>query len=101
MEVFHAQTNVAVQASGSVVMMDESLHIIAQVGILAGVFTSMLAVGANVGFDQILESLRDIRTVLLVLIANFVAVPLFALLLARLLPLDTSGQTALILLGAG
>jgi predicted Na+-dependent transporter len=80
--------------------MDSTLHLIAQVGVLAGVFTSILAVGGSIGFAQILESLRDIRTLLLALVANFVAVPLFALLLARILPLDDESRTALILLGA-
>jgi predicted Na+-dependent transporter len=80
--------------------MDAMLHAVAQVGVLAGVFTSMLAVGASVGFDQILESLRDTRTLLLALVANFLAVPLLALLLARVLPLDADARTAVILLGA-
>ncbi|MBW3631553.1 MAG: bile acid:sodium symporter family protein [Chloroflexi bacterium] len=80
--------------------MDSTLHFIAQVGILAGVFTSMLAVGASVGVDQILESLRDTRTLLLALVANFLAVPLLALFLAQVLPLDADARTAVILLGA-
>jgi BASS family bile acid:Na+ symporter len=80
--------------------MDSTLHVITQVGVLAGVFTSILAVGGSIGFAQILESLRDIRTLLPALVANFVAVPLFALLLARILPLDDENRTAMILLGA-
>jgi len=80
--------------------MDVTLHAIVQVGILAGVVSSMLAVDASVGFDQIRESLRDSRTLLLALVANFVAVPLLALLLARLLPLDAEARTAVSLLGA-
>ena len=81
-------------------MIDQTLHVVAQVGILAGVFTAMLAMGAGVEFDQILESLRRPRTLLLALAANFVAVPLFALALVRVLPLSVDGRTALILLGA-
>jgi BASS family bile acid:Na+ symporter len=80
--------------------MDSTLHEIAQVGILAGVFSSMLAVGASVGIAQILESLRDTRTLLLAMAANFIAVPLFALVLARILPLTPDARTAVILLGA-
>jgi len=80
--------------------MDATLHAISQVGILAGVFTMMLAMGTSVGFEQILESLRRPRTLLLALVANFVAVPLFAVALSRVLPLSVDGQTALILLGA-
>ena len=80
--------------------MDNTLHAIAQVGVLVGVFTSMLAVGASVGFDQILESLRDTRRLLLALVANFLAAPLLALLIARILPLEADARTAVILLGA-
>jgi BASS family bile acid:Na+ symporter len=78
----------------------ETLHLIAQAGIVAGVFTAMLAMGLSVPFAEIVSSLRDARTLLLALAANFVAVPLLALLIVRILPLDAEGRTALILLGA-
>ncbi len=80
--------------------MDATLHVIAQVGIFAGVFTSMLAMGTSVGFAQIRDSLRNPRLLALALIANFVAVPIVALVITRLLPLTTEGRTAVILLGA-
>jgi BASS family bile acid:Na+ symporter len=80
--------------------MTETLHDIALVGVFAGVFTSMLAMGVSTGFDQILASLRQPRVVALALLANFVAVPLFALLLTRALPLTADGRVALMLLGA-
>ena len=78
----------------------EALQLIARAGIVAGVFTAMLAMGLSVPFSQITASLRDARTLLLALVANFVAVPLLALGLVRVLPLDGEGRTALILLGA-
>lgn len=80
--------------------MDETLHRIAQVGILAGVFTAMLGIGLHVPIARILESLRDLRTLALALVANFVAVPLLAVVLARVLPVPADERTALILLGA-
>ncbi|MGH2616146.1 MAG: bile acid:sodium symporter family protein [Thermomicrobiales bacterium] len=80
--------------------MDATLHLIAQVGILAGVFVGVLAVGTSVEIGQVLASLRDVRTLALALLANFVAVPLLALGLAWVLPLTTEARTALILLGA-
>lgn len=80
--------------------MDDILHGVALAGVFAGVFTSMLAMGTSTGFDQIVASLREPRTLLLALLANFGAVPLFALLLTRALPLTADGRTALLLLGA-
>jgi predicted Na+-dependent transporter len=80
--------------------MNETLHLIARVGILAGVFTGMLAIGTSVPIGQVIASLRHGRMLALALVANFVAVPLLALAIARLLPLPVEGQTALILLGA-
>lgn len=80
--------------------MDETLHMIARVGILAGVFTGMLAIGTHVPLGQVIASLRHGRVLALALVANFIAVPLLGLAIARLLPLPIEGQTAIILLGA-
>jgi hypothetical protein len=80
--------------------MNETLHQITQVGILAGVFTAMLAIGSHVPLGEILDALHDVRTLALALLANFVAVPLFAFVLVRLLPLEVEGREALLLLGA-
>lgn len=80
--------------------MNETLHQISQVGILAGVFTAMLAIGSHVPLGDILDALRNVRTLALALLANFIVVPLLALLLVRMLPLEVEGKEALILLGA-
>ena len=77
----------------------DTLHLIAQAGIVAGVFTAMLAMGLSVPFGEIVASLRDARTLLLALAANFIAAPLLALGLVRILPLDGEGHGA-VLLGA-
>ncbi len=80
--------------------MDPTLHLIAQVGILTGVFSGMLAVGFSVPFGEVVRALHAPRVLALALLANFVAVPIFALLLVRLLPIGVEGRTALVLLGA-
>ncbi len=80
--------------------MDVTLHLIARVGILAGVFTGMLAIGTHVPLGQVIASLRHWRVLAFALVANFIAVPLLALALARVVPLPVEGRTALILLGA-
>lgn len=80
--------------------MDDTLHEIARVGIGAGVFLGMLAIGTKAPLGQIIASLRNPRMVATALLANFVAVPVLALALSRLLPMADEGRTALILLGA-
>ena len=80
-------------------MISETLEIVAQVGILAFVVTSMLSVGMSVTLAQVVTPLRNGRLLGGVLLGNFVAVPALAVLLDRLLPLDTPAGTALLLLG--
>jgi BASS family bile acid:Na+ symporter len=60
----------------------------------------MLGIGTSVPLGQVIASLRNVRTLALALLANFVAVPLLALALGRLLPLPVEGRTAIVLLGA-
>ncbi|MDF3038796.1 MAG: bile acid:sodium symporter family protein [Thermomicrobiales bacterium] len=80
-------------------MISETLEIVAKVGILGFVVTSMLSVGMSVTLSQVVAPLRNGRLLGGALLGNFVAVPALALLLGRLLPLDTHAGTALILLG--
>jgi BASS family bile acid:Na+ symporter len=80
-------------------MLGKTLEIVAQVGILAFVVTSMLSVDMSVTVAQVITPLRNGRLLGGVLLGNFVAVPALALLLDRLLPLETQAGTALILLG--
>jgi BASS family bile acid:Na+ symporter len=75
------------------------LETVAQVGILAFVVTSMLAMGTSLTLAQIVEPLRNSRLVIAVLAANFVAVPALAFILTRVLTLDAPAATAIILLG--
>jgi predicted Na+-dependent transporter len=79
--------------------MNETLHIISQVSITTGVFSAMLAMGTSVPIGDVLHALHNRRMVTLALLANFVLVPLLALLLVRLLPMTADAQNALVLLG--
>lgn len=73
-------------------------------GIIAGlsgvlfVVTSMLAMGLSLTIPMIIEPLKNIRLVLLALLANFVLVPLLAYLILLVIPLEQSLQTGLIVL---
>ncbi|MGB6439677.1 MAG: hypothetical protein WBE89_10180 [Methyloceanibacter sp.] len=66
---------------------------------LSFVVSSMLAMGAGLTVSQISEPLRNVRLVVLALLANFVVMPLAALALARMLWLDEPFGVGLLLLG--
>jgi BASS family bile acid:Na+ symporter len=78
----------------------ELLSKIVPIAMLAFVVSSMLAVGVSLTVGQILDPLRNVKLVCLSLLANFVLMPLAALVIARLLRLDQPLGIALILLGA-
>lgn len=61
--------------------------------------SSMLAVGVSLTVGQIMAPLRNGKLVSLALLANFVLIPLGALMIARLLRLDEPLGIALLLLG--
>lgn len=69
------------------------------VALLVFVVSSMLAVGLSLTVGQILAPLRNARLVILALVANFVLMPLAALLMARVFRLDQPLGVALLLLG--
>ena len=48
----------------------------------------MLAMGMSLTMAQILQPLKNVRLVVLALLANFVLVPLLAYLIIRVIPLD-------------
>ena len=60
----------------------------AAVATLSFVVSSMLTMGAGLTVARIIEPLRNVRLVLLCLLANFVLMPLGAVALATLLGLD-------------
>ena len=55
----------------------------ATIAMLSFVVSSMLAMGAGLTVPQIAEPLRNVRLVVLTLLANFVVMPLGALALAK------------------
>ncbi len=70
------------------------------IAMLTFVVSSMLAVGLSLTIAQIMEPLRNGKLVFVALLANFVLMPLGALVIARVLRLDQPLGIALMLLGA-
>jgi DNA-binding transcriptional MocR family regulator len=62
------------------------------------VVTSMLAMGLGLTMPQIIEPLKNVRLVILALLANFVLVPLLAYGILFVLPLEQSLEIGLIVL---
>jgi BASS family bile acid:Na+ symporter len=71
---------------------------IAQLSGLVFVVTSMLAMGMSLTIAQIGQPLRNVRLVVLALLANFVLVPALAYGIAAIIPIDDSLRTGLIVL---
>jgi bile acid:Na+ symporter, BASS family len=67
---------------------------------LTFVVSSMLAVGLSLTIGQIIKPLRNGKLVFVALLANFVLMPVGALVIARVLRLDQPLGIALLLLGA-
>ena len=71
---------------------------IAKIAGLLFVVTSMLAMGLSLTMAQIIQPLKNVRLVILALLANFVLVPLLAYLILQVIPLDQSLEVGLIVL---
>lgn len=72
------------------------------IGSVAGllfIVSSMLAMGLSLTMAQILQPLRNVRLVIVALLGNFVLVPLLAVVITRVIPLEQSLQVGLIVLG--
>ena len=76
----------------------EFFEAIAKISGLLFVVTSMLALGMSLTAGQILQPLKNVRLVILALIANFVLVPLLAYGIVHLIPLEQPLRTGLIVL---
>src|SRR5712691_10010261 len=81
-------------------MLMELLSKAATVAMLTFVVSSMLAMGAGLTVSQISEPLRNARLVFLALLANFVLMPLGAVVLTKVLWLDEPFGVGLLLLGS-
>ena len=62
------------------------------------VVSSMLAMGLSLTMAQILQPLKNVRLVILALLANFVLVPLLAYLIILIIPLEQSLRIGLVVL---
>ena len=78
--------------------MNEFFEALAQISGLLFVVTSMLAMGLSLTVPQIMQPLRNMRLVMLALVANFVLVPLLAYAITLVIPLDQSLKVGLIVL---
>jgi BASS family bile acid:Na+ symporter len=71
---------------------------IAGISGLLFVVTSMLAMSLSLSVTQMTQPLKNVRLVILALLANFVLVPLLAFAIIKIIPLDESLQIGVILL---
>src|SRR5512139_1822794 len=71
---------------------------IAGISGLLFVVTSMLAMSLSLSVQQIVQPLKNVRLVLLALLANFVLVPLLAYVITMIIPLEESLRIGLIVL---
>ncbi len=78
--------------------MDDIISYLTSAFTLAFVVSSMFGLGLGLTVQQIVEPLKNVRLVLMALLANFVIVPAVAFTLTRLLPLDQDLQIGLLLL---
>jgi BASS family bile acid:Na+ symporter len=78
---------------------DQFLTALSNVAVLLFVVSSMLAMGTALTVPQITATLKNGRLVLLALVANFVLVPLAALIATAIVPLSEPLKIGVILLG--
>jgi BASS family bile acid:Na+ symporter len=78
--------------------MTDILETLAQISVLVFVIGSMFSLGLSLTMKQIIDPLKNVRLVILALVANFVLVPLLAYLLALVFNLEDSLFIGLILL---
>lgn len=78
--------------------MTEFLELLAGLSVLVFVIGSMTSMGLSLQIPQIIAPLKNGRLVILALVANFILVPVVALLITLVLPLDEPIRIGLILL---
>lgn len=77
---------------------NEFLTLVAQVSGLLGIVCSMLAMGLGLTIAQIMQPLKNVRLVVLILLANFVLVPLLAYGITLIIPLEEPLKIGLLIL---
>lgn len=80
--------------------MDETLMAIGNLAIYFFVVTSIAAMGLNLTIREILDPWKKKWLLTISLITNFVIIPLFALVILNLIPLDSDLATGLIIVAA-
>ncbi len=80
--------------------MTEFLSQLSNLAVQVFAMASMASVGLTYTPREILDPLRDVRGVILALVANFIAVPLLAFLILRLLPLEIPYAIGLVLVAS-
>ena len=78
--------------------MNEILENLATLSVLVFVIASMMSMGLSLTMGRIIEPLKNVRLVILALVANFILVPALAYLITKVITLDESVQIGLILL---
>ena len=78
--------------------LDQFLSTIAALTGLTFVVASMLGTGLSLTVAQIVQPLKNVRLVILALLANFVLVPLLAFGITKVVPMDEALQVGLIVL---
>jgi len=76
---------------------NEFLSLVSGVSGLLGIVASMAGMGLGLTVAQITTPLKNGRLVVLMLLANFVLVPLFAIAITRIIPLDEALKIGLII----
>jgi BASS family bile acid:Na+ symporter len=77
---------------------NEILENLASLSVLVFVIASMMSMGLSLTMGRIIEPLKNVRLVILALVANFILVPALAYLITKVITLDESVQIGLILL---
>ena len=95
---FNSKTSQKARSAGAMRLTDLLISG-ANVSVVVFVVSSTLAVGLGLTLPQILAPLRNVRLVVLSLVANFVLSPLVAIGLARVLGLDEPLAVGLLLCG--
>jgi BASS family bile acid:Na+ symporter len=80
--------------------MADLLTTLSNVFTLTFVVTCLLSMGLSLTIPQIVEPLKNVRLVIMALIANFIVVPGAAVLLSRVIPMSPDHQIGLILLAS-
>ena len=78
--------------------MTEFLELLAALSVLVFVIGSMASMGLSLQMAQIIAPLKNLRLVILALVANFILVPLLAVVITLVIPLDEPIRIGLILL---